>query len=275
MENFERVRTRKISFDLPILIIYNPVSGKAVNLIPVIETRLNKDKIPFEVMPTKKRYDTFNYAKDADFAKYSMIVAAGGDGSFHEVVNGMLSRPDGKKLPVGLIPNGSGNDTTNSLGVMNLHDALEYIACGEVIKADTVSILLDHDKIEDVSPATILDHHRHMIINSALAVTANIVREAEKYKWCCGTNCYAVATLQEAVLGRLQQYKFDLEIDGKKADSLSSIMVMIFNGKSTGGGMIVDPFAAMNDGLVDIMSVSDPTAGTLMGVADMLDKAKK
>ena len=49
-----------------------------------------------------------------------MLVAAGGDGSYHEVVNGMLVRPDKKKVPIGMIPNGSGNDTCTSIGVMNL-----------------------------------------------------------------------------------------------------------------------------------------------------------
>lgn len=54
-------------------------------------------------------------------------MAAGGDGSYHEVINGMLARPDGKKLPIAMIPNGSGNDLCTSIGIMNLNDALDYI----------------------------------------------------------------------------------------------------------------------------------------------------
>jgi len=41
---------------------------------------------------------------------YSAIVAVGGDGTLHEVVNGMLHRPDKRRVPVAFIPNGSGND---------------------------------------------------------------------------------------------------------------------------------------------------------------------
>lgn len=41
---------------------------------------------------------------------YSAIVAVGGDGTFHEVVNGMMYRIDEKRIPIGLIPNGTGND---------------------------------------------------------------------------------------------------------------------------------------------------------------------
>lgn len=77
-----------------------------------------------------------------------MLVAAGGDGSYHEVVNGMLARQDKKKLPIGMIPNGSGNDTCSSLGVMNLEDALNYIVNAEVLSIDTVRCLIDHDEYE-------------------------------------------------------------------------------------------------------------------------------
>jgi diacylglycerol kinase family enzyme len=44
-------------------------------------------------------------------------VASGGDGTLHEVVNGMMQRKDGKRIPVGFIPNGSGNDICLNLGI--------------------------------------------------------------------------------------------------------------------------------------------------------------
>jgi diacylglycerol kinase family enzyme len=50
---------------------------------------------------------------------------------------------------------------------------------------------------------------------------------------------------------------------------------MLFNGKYTGAGMIVDPFACMNDGLLDICWLSNERLMGLLGVADLLDKAKK
>ena len=50
---------------------------------------------------------------------------------------------------------------------------------------------------------------------------------------------------------------------------------MVCNGKYTGGGMIINPFAAMNDGLVDVTWISDPKINKLTGVAGMLGDAKK
>ncbi len=73
------------------------------------------------------------------------MVAAGGDGTYHEVVNGMLARNDGLKIPIGMIPNGSGNDTCTSIGILTLDNALDYIVKGELIPLDTVRILIDYD----------------------------------------------------------------------------------------------------------------------------------
>jgi diacylglycerol kinase family enzyme len=69
---------------------------------------------------TDKAYDPYEFARDLNLDDYSVIVSAGGDGTVHEIVNGMLARKDGKKLPVAIIPNGSGDDLCSSIGIMNV-----------------------------------------------------------------------------------------------------------------------------------------------------------
>lgn len=44
-------------------------------------------------------------------------MACGGDGTLHEVVNGMMARKDGRRVPVAFVPNGSGNDLCMALGI--------------------------------------------------------------------------------------------------------------------------------------------------------------
>lgn len=216
MSRLELVKMRKVTYELPILIIYNPSSGKQANLLPLIENRLKREKIPYEMKPTKKRHDTYFYAKEADFSKYSMLAACGGDGSYHEVINGMLARDDKLKLPVALVPNGSGNDTCTSLGIKNLDDSLNAIVNAEVLKIDTIKILMDYDNESQVPDDKKLNSCRHMIANASISMPARVAVEAIKYKKCCGKNCYAVATIQEAMLGRLGQDLYDVEVDGVK-----------------------------------------------------------
>ena len=55
-----------------------------------------------------------------DFSRYSALVAVGGDGTLHEVINGMLMRADKKRLPIAFIPNGSGNDLVACLGIKDI-----------------------------------------------------------------------------------------------------------------------------------------------------------
>ena len=60
---------------------------------------------------SQKPFDTWKIAETLDIDKYSAIAAVGGDGTFHEVVNGMLFRKDRKRLPIAFIGNGSSHDS--------------------------------------------------------------------------------------------------------------------------------------------------------------------
>jgi len=81
--------------------------------------------------------------------KYSILVAVGGDGTFNQMVNGMLARPDGKQVPVAIIPVGTSNDAARSLGLasgeIDITQALKTITHAETITMDTIRVLLDHD----------------------------------------------------------------------------------------------------------------------------------
>lgn len=83
--------------------------------------------------------------------KYSVLVAVGGDGTFHEVVNGMLHRSDKRRIPVAFIPNGSGNDTLRSFGVTDIVKAMDFIVKGEIIKMDLIKMLMDYETEEDIA----------------------------------------------------------------------------------------------------------------------------
>ena len=74
--------------------------------------------------------------KEIDPSSYSALIAVGGDGTLHEVINGMMMRKDGQKLPIALIPNGSGNDLVGSLGCKDLEMAIDWIIKADMIKMD-------------------------------------------------------------------------------------------------------------------------------------------
>lgn len=93
---------------------------------------------------------------------------------------------------------------------------------------------------------------RYQLINSNFSAAARIAHRAIGYKKCCGGKSYVIAALCEAC--GIKYDKFDLYIDDQLYfENIESVLLMLFNGNLCGGGMIVDPFAVMNDGLVDVV----------------------
>lgn len=133
--------------------------------------------------------DPFRLVSELDLEKYSALIAVGGDGTFNQMVNGMLARYDGKQVPVGIIPVGTSNDAARSLGVAtgDISLALKSIVRGETITMDTIRILLDHES-ESACPAgeERLQYCRYMLSNSQLCMPAKIANGANTWKGCCG-----------------------------------------------------------------------------------------
>ncbi len=149
-------------------------------------------------MPTKKAFDSWIFALNLEIDNYSAIVAVGGDGTYHEVVNGVLFREDKKKIPFGFIPNGSANDTNSSFGCLNIETAIDYIIKGDTIKMDIVKIMLDHEKEEDITLDNKHNLMRYGFLSFVFGLPAKVVKTALRFKYkysCC--NPYMVAAFFE------------------------------------------------------------------------------
>lgn len=119
------------------------------------------------------------------------MLLVGGDGTIHEGLNGLMRRKDKKRVPVGLIPNGSGDDACGclSLQVNDALTALNFVVKGDLIKVDIIKILIDVDSEEELynrlnseSDLKIENYLRYSFINSGLCISANIARNASDLK---------------------------------------------------------------------------------------------
>jgi len=98
-------------------LIYNPNSGKRRDVKTEITKVLSESSIFYKIYETKGPMDGWRIVQNLDLDNYSALIAVGGDGTLHEVLNGLMFRSDKKKLPIALVPNGSGNDTCTSIGI--------------------------------------------------------------------------------------------------------------------------------------------------------------
>lgn len=110
------------------LLILNPVSGKKElreERIGKIVTSLAQNGNEVTVCQTRGKGDAREYALSAPEGVYDRIVCCGGDGTLHEVINGLLRRSE--QLTVGYIPMGSTNDYARNLGI-NKKNAIPCLA---------------------------------------------------------------------------------------------------------------------------------------------------
>jgi diacylglycerol kinase family enzyme len=125
------------------LIILNPYANHrhAEGKSPIIESALTDADIEYEIVNSRFRGDAQLLAASA--TGYDAVIAAGGDGTVNEVVNGLLTTAgDGPTQPLGILPLGTGNDFSDMTGIpRDLKAAAKVIAEGKVrqIDAGTVS----------------------------------------------------------------------------------------------------------------------------------------
>lgn len=109
------------------LLIVNPAAkhGETEKLLPAIE-RVLVD-MPHETVVTTSPGHAVELAAQA--SGYDLVVACGGDGTVHEVLNGLMRIPPDTRPALGVLPTGSGNDTRRTLGVSEdlIKAALELV----------------------------------------------------------------------------------------------------------------------------------------------------
>ena len=78
------------------MIIYNPVSGTARNTKQAIFDTFRDNSIEYEIHETRGPLDALKFIMTFAIENYSALILVGGDGTFHESVNGLLKRSDKK-----------------------------------------------------------------------------------------------------------------------------------------------------------------------------------
>lgn len=224
------------------LIVLNPTTnhGRSVKIASDLRPLATQHKA--EWGSTEYPGHAIEIARSAGDLGYDMVIAAGGDGTVHEVINGLMQIEPEKRPVLGIIPLGSGNDFAHILDLPT-EAAQAFIACfkGQPHALDLASVKSDDDRLE--------------YFNNTIGIgfDAAVNSRTRKIKLIHGFLMYLVATLQ-TIFFNFKPMDLQVETDEGSWNE-SVIMLTIGNGPREGGGFNVTPDAKTDDGILNYAAI--------------------
>jgi len=230
----------------PIKVILNPIAGRGygARVEPELHRLLEAEGLEFDLVRTEWPGHAIELTEQAAGDGFEIIVAAGGDGTTHEVVNGLLATAQGGVAgTLGVIPVGSGSDFANTVGIPpDLKGACRRLAHGQT-------------RVVDVCRVSVDDRPSRYFDNTVNVGFGGIVTyEALKVKWVRGMALYLPVVLKTVFLSHAP--RMTIEYDDHELES-PTMMVCIANGPREGGGFFSAPDAQPDDGLLDLCIVRE------------------
>ena len=216
-------------------LIYNPTSGRELvkRQLPDLLDKLEQAGYETSCHATKGEGDATEAARHAVERNFDVVIAAGGDGTIYEVVNGLAEHLTRPKL--GIIPAGTTNDFARAIQVPRVIDK----ACDVIAEGHTMPI--DIGKVND-----------HYFINIAGGgrLTELTYEVPSKLKTMIGQLAYYLKGIE--MLPSLRPTPVRIEYDGKLFEG-EIMLFLVANTNSVGGFERLAPNASMNDGMFDLL----------------------
>lgn len=215
-------------------IIYNPVSGKKdfENHLKHVSTRLHEAGFEVSVFATKRPKHAISLTKEVCKQEFDLLVISGGDGTFHECLNGLSNC---KKSPlIGYIPSGTACDLANTLKIpKKIDDAIDIILNGEIVK-------MDYTKSNKGS----------FIYVTAIGTYVDIsyVTDSQTKKY-LGYGAYLLTGIKEFFT--IPMIKTRIEYDDGTLKGFYSLILVVNSKKVAGFNIVKKPI--LDDGKVDVV----------------------
>lgn len=169
---------------------------------------------------------------------FDTVVAIGGDGTVHEVVNGLMQIDEARRPRLGVIPFGSGNDFVHNFGLpSDVRDAIRCVLGDESAPSDIGYICDGSGRCE------------YWTNSVGLGFSGAVNIATRRRKRVRGFMLYLVAVL-ETIFSKPLDLHTQLQVDGGPPTMREIAMLSICNGPREGGGFHVAPGAKMDDGLL-------------------------
>ncbi|HWD07501.1 MAG TPA: diacylglycerol kinase family protein, partial [Actinomycetota bacterium] len=225
-------------------VIVNRRAGKGARRPGDFAKALTAAGLDYELTITQRRHHALELAREAIDNGYTLLVAVGGDGTIHEVVNGMMG-PDGPRNPdavLGIVSAGSGSDFARTFGLPDDVDhGLEHLTGGSYVEIDCGKVTYTTEDGE----AT-----RYFPNIAEAGLGAEVVVRAEHLPRRLGRSRYLVGFWLS--LARFKPCTGRVQVAERSYEGRIANLV-VANCQFFGGGMHVAPKASPMDGRFDVL----------------------
>jgi diacylglycerol kinase (ATP) len=221
-------------------IVRNPVSGRGAGSRDFGEYE-SKLRAKYEVLScqTTSAGSARQQARELVEEGCEIVVAAGGDGTVTDVMQGIL----GSQATLAIIPTGTGNDFARTIGI------------GASVPASFEALLAGKRKLIDVAAWRIGSREGHFLNVAGCGFDAAVAHRINSgLRFLTGRAAYLAAIGQ--CLRSYSPIQLVIEADGQVFEE-RLMLFAIANAKSYGGGMLIAPTAEIDDGLLDLVMVRD------------------
>jgi YegS/Rv2252/BmrU family lipid kinase len=237
-------------------IIVNPAAGagKTAKKWPQIMTLLKSLGLDFEHDVTEAPGHAIELAKSAAKKGYEIVVSVGGDGTLHEIVNGLHEAGATTDVAVGIVNTGTGADYIRTLGLPRRYKE----ACKCLLSPSRRTV--DLGVVEYTKDG---QRKKRLFVNFAgIGFDAEVVKATtEKFKALGDMPSYLMGLF--STLMSYENRDVSITVDGEHGER-RICTVLLNNGRYGGGGMMPAPNADPGDGFFDLVIIDDITKPDLI-----------
>jgi diacylglycerol kinase (ATP) len=229
-----------------IIVNANACGGKAVAVYRTVENLMKEFFGDLTVFVSEKPEEVVPDLEAAAAAGVNLVIAVGGDGTNHSVVNALAKRP-GLSVSFGSLPVGTGTDWARALGIPSSPGAaVEWLMRAQPVLCDLGKVEYQ-DAQNGGRPAA-----RFFLNIASAGVSGEIVSRVNRLRR------RTSLTFLRTTIGVLFKYRpqrITVECDGREFYEGPSYLLAVANGRYFGRGMWVAPNALIDDGLFDVVVV--------------------
>ncbi|MBQ0006653.1 MAG: diacylglycerol kinase family lipid kinase [Alistipes sp.] len=229
-------------------VIVNPKAGggKVEEDWSIIRRELIAHGVLFDAVFTEHRYHAIELTISGIRQGYRKFISIGGDGTLHELVNGIFLQKEvpSSEFTIGVISAGTGNDWIRMHGdISDRQKNIEAILKGQTIRQDIVKVTYTESCVQGI---------RYMVNIGGIGYDSNVCQRCNNLKLAGrrGPMVYINSAIK-SLIGRTFTHSV-ITVDGKQFFQGKYFSIGLGNGRFCGGGMIQTPDAEIDDGLLNI-----------------------